>query len=69
MYSEKIETASNILEDDDYEREDSHALALAITLQKEGFKTYIWTNDKDFLEKIELIEQITQVKVIKALPL
>jgi predicted nucleic acid-binding protein len=66
-YLQEIQTADLILQDSDPEKEDSQALSLAITLVKEGFKTWLWTNDKDFLDKAKRIDQETGVKIVKLL--
>jgi predicted nucleic acid-binding protein len=66
-YLQEIRTADLILQDSDREKEDSQALSLAITLVKEGFETWLWTNDKDFLDKAQQIYQETGVKVVKLL--
>jgi len=66
-YLEKMPQAEKLLQDDDYEKEDSQALALAIALRKEGYEVLLWTNDHDFLVRAEEIEKKTGVRIIKTL--
>ena len=67
FYFHEMRTADLILQDSDSEKEDSQALSLAIALAKEGFKTWLWTNDRDFLDKAQQIEQETGIRVVKFL--
>jgi len=67
FYEKEMPTAEDILNDNDPEKEDSQALALAIALKKAGFRVLLWTNDNDFLKRTEEIEVQTGVKVVKAL--
>ena len=66
-YLQEIQLADLILQDSDPEKEDSQALSLAIALAKEGFKTWLWTNDRDFLDKAQQIEQKTGIRVVRLL--
>jgi hypothetical protein len=56
FYSKNLKTAIEILRDLEKEPEDAHALALAITLSKQGWKVILWQNDEDFWDRAEEIE-------------
>ncbi|WP_022846814.1 hypothetical protein [Desulfurobacterium sp. TC5-1] len=69
MYKNFLENADEILNDQDEEKEDTHVLAAAVYLkeigQEIGQKTYIWTDDTDFLKRKDEIERMWGIEVIK----
>jgi len=63
VYQAFIPEADLILQDTDWQKEDAHVLACAITFSYTGLTTSIWTDDRDFLSKAEIIESRFGIKV------
>jgi hypothetical protein len=58
-YTANLTDAIAILEDYEEEPEDSHALALAISLKQSGYSSVIiWTGDNDFFKKEKEISSL-----------
>jgi len=62
-YQEFIPDADQILQDTDWQKEDAHVLACAIAYSYLDLRTFIWTDDSDFLSKAQLIESRFGIRV------